>query len=519
MVAETLATLYRAGRWLLLLVLAGHLLLRQGFAHRSLGELPLLIGLKEPISFLAHAYVTEVALLALLPLAAIILWRRHFNLDPIRPGAPPLQDGVGIATILCIAFIVWGALHAFYAIFFGQDRSMYLVLRQSALAAYAIFFIYTFLLFQGEFAYVRRAAIFLVCISVLCAVIDTAAWFIINPVDPASREAHPWLAYFRDLPYGQETLPIAILGLAFFIVCVPGWILSVAALALMGFVGWRQGLRFQSVVPLSMAGALVAYLLLSLVALARGQEHTAKRAVLLLALFGILGGAYKMIPRKQNVDAPTDENTAEVKAWSPKIYSDLFDIYQRTQAPVDSAQQVHSTRSHLPVSDPEVYKLNAVFDASPNLSIRNNIWRFLVWRRMALDWKDGRPLVGAGVGRKWFYDALYHTSFHYGEDNLGLDPHNSYLNLLYRYGLVGLLLTGGVVVLVLASVLRVLRLRRETGDPLMEGLTLYFFYTLFFGFFTVALEGPSYALPFWVSLGLVYTRARQIIAAHRDSVA
>ena len=51
---------------------------------------------------------------------------------------------------------------------------------------------------------------------------------------------------------------------------------------------------------------------------------------------------------------------------------------------------------------------------------------------------------------------------------------------------------------------------RLLGDALLEGLLLYFFYTAVYAFFNNALEGPSYAMPFWLSLGLVYARAWQI---------
>jgi O-antigen ligase len=121
-------------------------------------------------------------------------------------------------------------------------------------------------------------------------------------------------------------------------------------------------------------------------------------------------------------------------------------------------------------------------------------------------------LVGAGVGKPWFYEALYHTNFHYGEERLGLDPHNSFLNTLYRFGLVGFGLLIGAIVSTLVVVIKALR-RSATGDVLLEGLTLYFFYTVIFSNFTVALEGPAYSMPFWLTLGLMYARARQLLFA------
>jgi len=47
---------------------------------------------------------------------------------------------------------------------------------------------------------------------------------------------------------------------------------------------------------------------------------------------------------------------------------------------------------------------------------------------------------------------------------------------------------------------------------MLEVIFLYFIYTAVFAFFTVSLEGPSYSLPFWISLGLLCARARQMLA-------
>ena len=67
------------------------------------------------------------------------------------------------------------------------------------------------------------------------------------------------------------------------------------------------------------------------------------------------------------------------------------------------------------------------------------MWRLLLWRRMWLDWAHGSPIQGAGVGRVWAYnEAFKQTNFHYEQDAGGLNPHNSYLHVLYRFGAIGL---------------------------------------------------------------------------------
>src|SRR4051812_21842219 len=85
------------GRWVLLVLLAGHLLLRREFAHRNLGDLLSLAGVPPP-AFLAHAYVTETALLVLLPLAILSLLRTRLR-GQAPPGEAALQYGFGPAPI------------------------------------------------------------------------------------------------------------------------------------------------------------------------------------------------------------------------------------------------------------------------------------------------------------------------------------------------------------------------------------------------------------------------------------
>jgi O-antigen ligase len=267
--------------------------------------------------------------------------------------------------------------------------------------------------------------------------------------------------------------------------------------------GWRQSARpTQSVVLVGCGGALVLYTLFAAIRAVKGQRRSLNRALACLALFIVLGAGWRVYKSHAKApEAPGTETGSEIGAWGPSQYADLMRIYHSAQVPSDSAALKWSWRPPYDImTDPEYYRLQAVFMATPNVSVRNNLWRLLVWRRMALDWAGGHPVLGAGVGRPWFYEALYHTGFHYGDDREGLDPHNSYLNTLYRYGIVGLGLLLAIFVSVLAGTFNALR---DSDDPLLEGLLLYFFYTAIFAFFTVSLEGSPYAFPIWMTIGLL----------------
>src|SRR5437868_9212095 len=169
-----------------------------------------------------------------------------------------------------------------------------------------------------------------------------------------------------------------------------------------------------------------------------GQVRTLKRAAACLVVICALAATYMFLKQ------PAKNVSTKVSAWSPGIYTKLLRIYRDTDAPSDPSEYVFSRRPPLGqqqpqlVSDPEVYKLEAVYESAigESVSVADNVWRLLVWRRKAID-TIHHPIAGAGVGFPWFYEALYHTQFHYGEAREGLDPHNSYLNMLYRYGLIG----------------------------------------------------------------------------------
>ncbi len=482
----------------LLLLIAGLLLGRRDFAHLNLGDLWTLCSLKPP-SILANAFITESTLLALFPIA---FWtaRDRFQRAAGTTSREKFARAFGWSFCLPLAFVTWGAIHALIAKLSGGDT--YLIVRQSALSFYPLFFVYAFLFFGCTEREMRLAAWSGVAVALLCALFDAFHWLDPSSIPPPAE----WMPI-----YGQETLPIAILALGLCVVAAPTWKLRTLSFAGLAFAGWRQAARpMQSVVPIGMAGALALIICMGTILDLRGQRATLKRAVLCLALFAALGFGYLLRMQFKKAERPGTETSAEIKAWGLSQYADLFAIFERAEMPADPSKRMIANRPpYVPIEDPEVHKLQAVFDATgTNVSQRNNIWRFLVWRKMLLDWSSGRPIVGAGVGKPWLYKALYQTKFHYGDDREGLDPHNSYLDTLYRYGIVGFGLLLAAIAMTLALAFKALR--ANGGDLLLEGLLLYFGYTLVFAFFTVSLEGPAYSMPFWVTFGLIYGRAKQL---------
>jgi hypothetical protein len=503
------------GRISLLFLFAGHLLMRQGFAHISLTDILRFAGRYDPLTprptwipaAFDSAYITELFLIALLPIAVYLLLNQSEHQYESAPGREKDVRSSRFTFYFSCAFLLWGIIQALLAIFLPPRQlpdlpppvtphsvpDWYLILRQSALSGYVLFFIYTVIFFRARERYILQAFICGVAFAILCAVLD-----IFQMLGSTKLE---------ETLFGQETLPLAILAAIFVIVTFDNFLFRGIAVAILALVGWRQSLRFQSGIVVSLAGAMFLYFLLGASVVWRGQLRTFHRGIACIAIIAI-------VMLVVYFRASMSQKMAEkLQALKPGTYKTLLENYDLGRPPLNPKERMTSNREpFVPVADPEVYRVEAVYDTLTSIAVKDNVWRLLVWRRMLREWYDRNPIIGAGVGQPWFYEALYHSKFHYGEDREGLDPHNSYLNILHRYGLVGFVIFACLLAGVFVTVWRALRVRTHIGgDPLLEVLALYFFYTAVFAFFNNALEGPSYAMPFWFSMGLMYARARQML--------
>ncbi len=139
----------------------------------------------------------------------------------------------------------------------------------------------------------------------------------------------------------------------------------------------------------------------------------------------------------------------------------------------------------------------------------NANWRLHYWRAL-LDETFDEPVLGVGFGHPAAFPwrgVVYDTREPGGFESLS-PPHNSFVNLFYRTGLVGL---AGLIGLLAVALVRMSRLFRatETGErpPLVALLALFTFISVVAAL-NVALEGPYMAMFFWTVLGLMLTLPR-----------
>jgi O-antigen ligase len=134
----------------------------------------------------------------------------------------------------------------------------------------------------------------------------------------------------------------------------------------------------------------------------------------------------------------------------------------------------------------------------------NNEFRRAFWKTMIEQTTRTNPIFGLGFG----YDFLPQFESYYARGSWeGLrSPHNYFVTVYGRMGVVGLLIFGAIVVLmvrhafVAAVMVRTRRMAATDFSYWCGALVL-----LISGTFGVVLEGPMGAIPFWVFLGLAFS--------------
>jgi O-antigen ligase len=146
-----------------------------------------------------------------------------------------------------------------------------------------------------------------------------------------------------------------------------------------------------------------------------------------------------------------------------------------------------------------------------SVEAENSGWRLAFWKH-DLRAVAQRPLTGVGFGPPADFCYVGNT---YCDDtrtsrdaNTVSGPHNSFVNILFRMGLLGGASLLALLGLGVRSVLRSIRAADREGrnaDGAQARVVLTFFvYACVAASFSVALENPYIGLPFWTSVGLLF---------------
>jgi len=133
-----------------------------------------------------------------------------------------------------------------------------------------------------------------------------------------------------------------------------------------------------------------------------------------------------------------------------------------------------------------------------NFANRNVHWRIMVWEK-AFNELSKNPLFGIGFGEKFISPRPRFPSYRFKN----IDPHNSYINLLMRTGLVGFFLFALPHFLILRRVFTVLRRGSDSHWRTLRPWLLIFAGISVLALFNVVLENPFGAIPYWFVFGIM----------------
>jgi O-antigen ligase len=148
----------------------------------------------------------------------------------------------------------------------------------------------------------------------------------------------------------------------------------------------------------------------------------------------------------------------------------------------------------------------------PSEGDHNTSWRLFLWALLLRGVLDS-PIIGHGFG--WNHPTFAFEGVVYGyEERVGVGVHNSYVFVLYKEGLIGLLLLTGFLILAGMIVRRVARSWSGAERALFGAFYAAFIFVAVFACFNVVLEGPYMGSLFWLysaacmNMAVVLNRAR-----------
>lgn len=143
----------------------------------------------------------------------------------------------------------------------------------------------------------------------------------------------------------------------------------------------------------------------------------------------------------------------------------------------------------------------------------NAIFRLLIWRDMWLDLKNEKPIpiLGLDFGRPFRSKTLEALQWGFGDwiRDGWIGAHNSFFHIIYRTGVVGVLLIGGLFVM-LFRMIRGFTLARSLTGILLCGIILNWFIA---ANFLLIFELPYTAIPIWIIYGMTlayYSQMRDL---------
>ena len=211
-------------------------------------------------------------------------------------------------------------------------------------------------------------------------------------------------------------------------------------------------------------------------------------------------------PEQPSSVTPADAKKPQVEALEKTAVSDEKKIIEKivvTPADAEKPQvKVPEKTSELSDSDIEHVWVDEPIMKARNVdgAYVNTTFRLFIWRDMISDFFQHRPILGFSFGKPFRSDALEILDWASNEwmRDGWIEPHNSYLNILYRMGILGVALIGFLTWQFCSMVKSFVSLKSSPGVLLCSILIIW----LAAANFLPILELPYSAIPFWALWGV-----------------
>ena len=226
-----------------------------------------------------------------------------------------------------------------------------------------------------------------------------------------------------------------------------------------------------------------------------GGNQTAIKSLLDLKQ---ISASYQEISRK--VDSEKDN--FEASAPPVKLYESNADFRVRLQYWPNPHLTDKSSENVLE----KTLKFKDYEFRSIKLIQENILYRLFIWRDMFDELFRANKIFGLDFGKpfrsktieilKWDEGWKYRAGW--------VEPHNSYVHIIYRSGIIGVLFIIAILTLFIRMIIIFIRVHNFRGI-LLASIILYW---LTISNFMVILELPHWAIPFWCLFGMVLRYAR-----------
>ncbi|NQT66484.1 MAG: O-antigen ligase family protein [Actinobacteria bacterium] len=203
-----------------------------------------------------------------------------------------------------------------------------------------------------------------------------------------------------------------------------------------------------------------------------------------------------------NNEGITVDNTTAAPETTTAINNEGIIVDNTTAAPETTTAQVETALKTKITGYIDEFK--SIYEHSDKTSVSavNAKWRLIVWKDI-IKKSMQRPILGYGFGMLYNNETFKVTRQGYVGDVGFIDPHNSYLSILYRTGIVGLLIFLLFIISFFVKMIKFLRGCQDLSISIyMISILSAVIYILGYSFFLVVLEGPHMGIFLWVFIGL-----------------